>query len=482
MASVQAEYMPQAGFPLDQPINSSISVPFKGIRLYGQLNRFHGRDNRDAAFWANTLLADVDGQRYLAKLYTRSTGGERAFEHDLHRMLMDKGSNIPQVFGYSDDSPTPCILFATSSVVPVHIYFGEMVRASPETALQDAWQLLIDMKKAAEGLLRNYPSLPTSVMRDTLARATVDDQQKIILTPEAESRAYNSQESIDELIKTAWASNIEVYFIHILETFYSTGKYRPLRALGYALTGDPQAVLGTSPHSLDTPDSALQYLRRFWIPPSRRYLPWPSEIRGDFEPGDIGVFELHPGNGAVFRKLTSVSAKLGGVATKINAGDFDEVEPGVFRTVCSPLGKGERVNPELDFFLLSWSNRLKESEAEWDWFRANAKNLASEHDVLPEDLVLLTKTIHGLDAASLENVTKLIQKPLYYYVHIDAIGRALNRYWTFSESPCRVENMLEPLEHPDIQGLPLPTVEMHFGDDPSPVEFLQMEPSDLEGF
>ncbi|KAG9021119.1 hypothetical protein FS837_007556, partial [Tulasnella sp. UAMH 9824] len=68
-----------------------ISIPFESIRLSGRFNRLHGKDHRDAAFWANTLVANVDGQRYLAKVYTQSLGGERAFSHDLGRLVNDKG-------------------------------------------------------------------------------------------------------------------------------------------------------------------------------------------------------------------------------------------------------------------------------------------------------------------------------------------------------------------------------------------------------
>lgn len=114
------------------------------------------------------------------------------------------------------------------------------------------------------------------------------------------------------------------------------GKYRELRALGYALAGNPKAVLEKSPREFKTSESASQYLRQFWVSPSQRYLSWPSEVKrsqGVLEPGDLGVFEVQPGKGKVFRKLESVSAELGGVTTKISTSDFEEVQPGVYRQV-----------------------------------------------------------------------------------------------------------------------------------------------------
>lgn len=58
------------------------------------------------------------------------------------------------------------------------------------------------------------------------------------------------------------------------------------------------------------------------------------------------------------------------------------------RATCNPLSGGKHVHRSLDFFILSWSNRLKEAEAERDWLCANATRLASIHSVSPEDLVL----------------------------------------------------------------------------------------------
>lgn len=467
MASVQTQRMPQVGFHLDQPFNSSVSIPFKSIRISGRLSRDHGKDNRDAAFWNNSVVAEVGGQRYLAKVYTQSSGGETAFTHDLERLMNDKGSNIPRVFAYADDSATPCILFATSRVVPFHTYLSEMLQVSPETALQDAWQLLIDMKDAAEGLIRNYPSLPSSVLCDALAKASVDDESKIILTPEIVGRPYNSQRSIEELVQTAWAE------------FFRAGKYRPLRALGYALAGNAHAVLGKSPREFKDTTTALQYLQQFWDPPSRRYLSWPSRSGGYFEPGDIGVFEMQPGKGKVFRKLASVSTELGGITRKINASDFEEVQPSVYRATCPPLRNGEVIKPSLDFFILSWSNTLKDSEAEWDWLTANASNLAATHGVSAEDLVLLTKTTHGLDVKSLQSLAGQIQKPIYFYVHMDASGVVFKHYWTFTESPNPVEDQGETPEDPELKGLQLPAVKMHFGERPFPAKYLQLELGDL---
>ncbi|KAG8993174.1 hypothetical protein FRB90_000755 [Tulasnella sp. 427] len=471
MASVQTECMPQVGFKLrDQPFGSSLSIPFDSIRISGLHNRAHGRDNRDAAFWANTLVASVDGQRYLAKLYTPGCGGEKAFEHDLDRLMKAKGSNLPRVFAYSNDATTPCIVFSASRIIPFHAYPAELLRASPGTALQDTWQLLIDMKassqcilNAVEGMIRNYPTLPTGVLCDALAKASVDDRGSIVLTPEIDGRPFDCAQEVEELVKTAWAE------------FFRAGKYRPLRALGYALTGNAYAVLGKSPREFETPASALEYLQQFWVPPSRRYLSWPSNSKGFFEPGDIGVFEMQIGKGQVFRKLSSVAAELGGVVTKISAGDFVEVQPGVQRATCLPMSEDDRTSS----VMMSWSTTLSHSKTEWHWLCENATRLATDHGVPPVDLVLLTKTNHGLSVRSLETLRRRIRKPIYFYVHIDETGSASELYWTFKDSPLCSEEIRKLASNPDLAGLPLPAPEMYFGDKPYPARYLQLESADL---
>ncbi|KAG9021636.1 hypothetical protein FS837_007119, partial [Tulasnella sp. UAMH 9824] len=300
-------------------------------------------------------------------------------------------------------------------------------------------------------------------------KASVDDQGKIILTPEVDGPPHNFEESVEQLVETAWAE------------FFRDGKYRELRTLGHALAGNPNGVLGKSPREFKTSASASQYLRQLWATASDRYLSWPSEIKGSQgvpEPGDLGVFEVQPGKGKVFRKLESVSAELGGITTRINASDFEEVQPGVHRAVCSPLKEGEHVNPSTDFFLLSWSNRLKDVQAEQDWLSANATRLAAIHSVSPEDLILLTKTTHGLDVKPLERLSRRIQKPIYLYVHIAANGTAFKRYWTFQDSPLN-EDPQNTLGEPELSELPLPGVEMYFGDYPFPAQYLQLEIGDI---
>ncbi|KAG8919058.1 hypothetical protein FRC01_001498 [Tulasnella sp. 417] len=330
---------------------------------------------------------------------------------------------------------------------------------------------LIDLKNAAEGLIRNYPSLPSSVLCDALAKASVDDQGGIVLTPEIDGPPHNFDESVEQLVQTAWSE------------FLRAGKYRELRRLGAALAGDPKAILGKCPREFKTSAAASQYLQQFWVSHSRRWLPWPSEIKGTFEPGDLGVFEVQPGRGRIFRKLESASTELGGIMTKVNSSDFEEVQPGVYRATCNPLKEGDHVKPSLDSFILSWSNRLKDAQTERDWLCANANRLAATHGVASEDLVLLTKTMHGLDVKPLERLSRRIQKPIYLYVHISDNGTAFKRYWTFQDSPTLVGSQQEAPRNSEISGLPLPDVEMlaslYFGDRPYPTRYLQLEVGEI---
>lgn len=72
----------------------------------------------------------------------------------------------------------------------------------------------------------------------------------------------------------------------------------------------------------------------------------------------------------------------------------------------------------------------------------------------------MTETCHGLDAASLETLTRTTQIPIHYYVHLDAVGRAFRCYWTFRDAPISGEGLSEIAEDPEVKGLPLPVVEM----------------------
>lgn len=72
----------------------------------------------------------------------------------------------------------------------------------------------------------------------------------------------------------------------------------------------------------------------------------------------------------------------------------------------------------------------------------------------------MTKTTHGLDVKSLQSLAGQIQKPIYFYVHMDASGVVFKHYWTFTESPNPVEDQGETPEDPELKGLQLPAVKM----------------------
>lgn len=103
-------------------------------------------------------------------------------------------------------------------------------------------------------------------------------------------------------------------------TFLLPADYRSLRALDYALSKEPQALLNQDVDALDQhPAYAIQQLRQ-WSAASR-YIelvePLDVPFPGEESPlvGDLGVF-LPQSNGFPrrFRKLTNLAGELGSVA------------------------------------------------------------------------------------------------------------------------------------------------------------------------
>lgn len=467
MASAQTlQYPPQAGFELGMGQGSTlVSIPFNSIRITGRAKELVSKNNRSSAFWSDAILAEVEGRTHLVKVYTQAAGGENAFIRDLEILKREEGANGPRVYGLSDDGATPCILFSASSLTPFGDYISGLVAKSPETALQRVWQLLINMRDAGSRILANHPSTGSIAIRDAIGKAHVDDQGNVVLTPEYGDCRAPYQGSMEEVVRFGWAAVLQRVYL------------RPLRPLGYALDGDATAILNKSPSEFGSLEAALRYLHQLWTTAASRYLNWPSDLpRGDFAPGDIGIFDRVAGKGLAFRKLDSVSQELGGVDITLNVSDFEQVGERVFRATCKPSGKNSTKD-----FMLCWRNQLKNRAVESDWLCQNALQVASKHNVAPEDLVFLTETVHGLDTASLEALAASTTRPVHFYVHLDAVGRAWKRYWTFDDEPKSNDDLSKVVngEDCDKTGLPLPHVDMHFGDAPFPTKYLQVEAIDI---
>lgn len=468
MASAQTlHYPPQVGFGMGIGQTSSpASFPFKSIRITGRKKDLAWKDNRSSAFWSDVILAEVEGKLLLAKVYTQATGGERAFIHDLEVLKREQGSNAPRVYGLSNDTTTPCILFSTASLTPFSDYISELVARSDENALQRVWQLMIDMRDAGTRILAENNSVGTSSIRDAISKVHVDDQENVVITPEFGGCQVPYNGSMDEVVRFSWAAVLQREYL------------RPLRPLGYALDGNPSAVLNQSPREFRDSTSAANFLRQFWLPHNQRYLNWPSKLWGPFSPGDVGVFVRNPKVGTTFHKLCSISSNLGGVDIKTSVCDFDQVQPNIFRVTCNPITP-DSATPSSTNFMLTWRNFVKDRDNEAAFFLANAKRIGSEHGVPPEDLVLLTKTVHGLDGKFTEDLAKSIKAPIHFYVHLDDNGSPSAQYWSFENQPC-LHDKNTTQTHPDIPALPLPLIKMHFGQVPFPSQYLQVERIELD--
>ncbi|KIO30467.1 hypothetical protein M407DRAFT_20525 [Tulasnella calospora MUT 4182] len=470
MASVQTlQYQPQVGFEMGMgPGSTPVTLPFNSIRMTGRAKELMWKDNRSSTFWSDVILAEVEGKPLLAKVYTHAAGGEKAFIRDLETLKREERVTGPRVYGLSNDGATPCIIFSASSLTPFCDYISTLVAKSPDTALQRVWQLLIDMRNKGAHILANNSSIGSIAICDVIGKAHVDDQGNVVLTPEYGDCGAPYQGSMEDVVRFAWAAVLQRAYL------------RPLRPLGYALSGSAAAVLSKSPSEFGSLEAALDYLHQLWIAPASRYLNWPPGLRtGDFTPGDIGVFERTAERGLSFRKLESISQDLGGVDTTLDVSDFEQVGEKIFKATCEPFGKNS-----IKDFMLCWRNQLTDRAIELEWLRKNAVRIGSKHNVLPQDLVLLTETVHGLDAASVEALTKSTRNPIHFYVHMDQFGRARKRYWTLDDKPKSALELSKVTngEDCDKTGLPLPHVDMHFGEEPFPTKYLQVEAVDVTPF
>ncbi|KAG8944920.1 hypothetical protein FRC04_001361, partial [Tulasnella sp. 424] len=325
---------------------------------------------------------------------------------------------------------------------------------------------------AGTSLLKDMGSSKADIVCDAIAKAHVDDQGQIVLTPRTEGPATHSNDSVEELVRRAWA--VVMQGAHL----------RHLRALGYALDGNPVVVLSpsVSPDSFGSAQEANQYLRKFWQPVSSRHLFWPSAARKDgrFAPGDFGVFDPVPRKGIAFRKLGSVAHELGGVKTTVQFSDLDEVKSNVFRLTCHPNGQKSQDELLKEGFMFSWSNGVKDEATECDWWRLNVRKLAESHDVPPESLVLVTKTVHGLDSTPLEHLSRHIQQPIHFQLSLDDSGAISEECWSFSDATETERGDQEVQKQVISPEIPLPKLNRHFGEYPFPARYIQLEALDLE--
>ncbi|KAG8957275.1 hypothetical protein FRC00_004217, partial [Tulasnella sp. 408] len=309
MASAQTlQYQPQVGFDMGMgPGSTPVSLPFNSIRMTGRARELMWKDNRSSAFWSDALLAEVEGKRLLAKVYTQAAGGEKAFIRDLETLKREERTTGPRVYGLSNDGTTPCILFSASSLTPFCDYISTLALNSPDTALQRVWQLLIDMRNKGAHILANNSPIGSIAIREVIGKALVDDQGSVVLTPEYGDGGAPYQGSMEEVVRFAWAAvSVSRFFKELICALYDLWEFGSLEA-------------------------ALRYLHQLWIAPADRYLSWPSGLRtGNFTPGDIGVFDKTPGRGPTFRMLESICQDLGGVDTTLDVSDFEQVGEKIF--------------------------------------------------------------------------------------------------------------------------------------------------------
>lgn len=432
------------------------------VKHYGTLNNTH-----ETTFWTDTRIAMVRGEKKLVKLYTQKDGGEEAFLRDMRSLGQNLWPNLPAILGYCRKASVPFIAFETSGVQRFGRFIKMLVLREPDTAVPKVWRMLVNLRDAAAFIVRNEPGIDARLIEDAVREPSVDENGEIILAPlpevEGEFKDFKwSVEGLDpnDLIFGYWTSEC------------LDGSARPLRTLGFALSGETEATLDAEIFSMDElPD----ILHNLWPTPANRALRWFIHHPDPLAPGDIGKFVIQEDGNWTFCRLGSVADDLGGVKMAFQedvACDYKCVAENTVRFSFDPFEEGDSHNAVLKYgFRTSWTNTLHEKEATWEFLLANAQNLAERYGTTPEELVLITETSGDIESEPFEDFDESLTRPIYYYLHFSHKGHIIEAYWSFEDTPGSIicEEHFEELGLPGVESL------IHS----IPEYYLQLEKQDL---
>jgi len=196
----------------------------------------------------------------------------------------------------------------------------------------------------------------------------------------------------------------------------------------------------------------------------------------DLIPGDLGVFDTQPGFSPVFRRLGHIGEALGGVEVTLHdrAYPWQTISRNLFRVTFRPLTDTTDDISGLSGLHMLWNSEIRMRELAWQYLLQSAPTLAGAFGVLPEDLVLITRTGTGyFSPTTLHGLVESLREPIHFYWHLHDDGRLSHYYWSHLDEPWSYsEAQLTPTPNPLC-----PNLRRVYENNPT--HYLQVEKLDL---
>ncbi|KAI0270395.1 hypothetical protein BC834DRAFT_967197 [Gloeopeniophorella convolvens] len=399
-----------------------------GFRRYHQSDVIVRKANRKAVGWfSGTSEAQVAGQKMTVKRYDGVKNlALKQWIRDIKTLRNLHHENLPQILGYSDGkAPTPFILLASVQSRDL----GAAMRSALTTrGLADCAGLILRTYRDIASAIthaQQQMSLTESQAQDFIDHATysIDSDSNVIvgLPPPRDgwltARSYGLEESLAEralqYLKELMNSEEAVLQAGTSLNPATLNKYKQLKGLirsllpqrreGPALTPELEELLDDSDE--DNP-LTLRTLRTFSIEQSRHSQTWNSRAPiGTLAPGDYGYIPNGSTDFAAFMRLGNIQDEQASRAALVGetrgtlhmrAGGFSDRQPATPFLLpdareCWPIALSLRGCVVL---FVHREAALDSVNDAWRTLIARGTALAAVHGVKPQDLILITRSLH----------------------------------------------------------------------------------------
>ncbi|KAG8893934.1 hypothetical protein FRB99_001625 [Tulasnella sp. 403] len=308
----------------------------------------------------------------------------KTFLRELRHTANNRASNLPLIYGYSTATNAPFIVLSNSAATGFFDYLVAQTSLDKSRALLITWSMLIDMKDAAAFLYDNNPATSAMTLGSATDNAVVDENGRVLIAcPSDTSTTVLADRPPNPSLRAVR------FWLHHLKW----PRVRALRVLGLALYNNSERILASKNVIPKTAEEAESLLRLWWSPSyEHRYTPWHGGLYDNPAPGDFGIFRGP--DLTTFRKLGNISSELGGIKVVVTSPFPDDgfpamPHPGVYRFTVPPRSEqDESYRCPYWTIQMQWKCELVDKHLEWDFLLHNAKRLAHQHKVAPDEIVL----------------------------------------------------------------------------------------------
>ncbi|KAG8995723.1 hypothetical protein FRB90_000103 [Tulasnella sp. 427] len=379
------------------------------------------------SFWADIQSVKVDDGLKLVKLYYKKCGGEKVFLKDLKFLSQNIGPYFPLIQGFCGKASIPFILLLISTLTPFKNYLTRLHTSNSETALSNAWKLVLDMRDAAKFLLENNSDIDHFTVQSCIMDAAVDDCERLVLPPPVDiARPENlPTDSIEQMIFWAWFKVIQG---------------RRFRALAYSLLSARRETFERHRLPQDSPSLAQEILREYSLFDPSRTLPVRSRQSRNLKdkelllPGTVGVLSRSESATSVqFTPFEELRSVLGGYEPLFEE-DLEKIADGaVVRKTFLPSAGSDSDAPSLPFIGFMWKPRSLKRPADMTELMTRARELAKARGVDLTELVILAGTCWHIPLPiTNENIASSFRKT--FKLVIDTAEGALQIAWSFDDA------------------------------------------------